>query len=440
MFVFNVSLSQQIRVTGEGRLKWHSTNLKYFDSTILYTQTVQNINQNLYSTCGDEAVPNNDSSWMHVSFAILAAKSPFFYKLFSNGTRESEQRYVTLRINASEEAALIGLLKFMYTSTLSVTTATGLLDVLMAADKFEVSSCMRYCSRLLHDLPMTPDSALLYLEIPSSVSKADAVQPLMDAAKQYLASRYKDLLEFAEELLNLPLAGIEAVLSRDDLQVDSENEVYDFVLKWARLHYPKIEDRREVLGSRLGRLIRFPFMSCWELDKVLTCDDFDHDHRSKVVLEAFRFKAEAPYRRRTILAMESAVTNRRYVERVYKFRPMKVVEFENPHQQCFFFLDLKREECENLFPCGRVQSQLFHLAGQVFILTAQCNTDDQRSPDWFGLFLGMQEIGLGPLARRWNAMGCKNLFVIPWTDFMADDSPYFISGVLHLSTQLTIKH
>lgn len=85
------------------------------------------------------------------------------------------------------------LLSFMYSNTLSTTTAPALLDVLMAADKFEVASCMRYCSRLLRKLPMTCESALLYLDLPSTVLMAEAVLPLMDAAKQYLAARYKEI-------------------------------------------------------------------------------------------------------------------------------------------------------------------------------------------------------------------------------------------------------
>ncbi|KAI3888872.1 hypothetical protein MKX03_036056 [Papaver bracteatum] len=341
------------------------------------------------------------------------------------------------------------LLNFIYSNTLSVTTATGLLDVLMAADKFEVASCMRYCSRLLRNMPMTPDSALLYLELPSSVLMAEAVQPLTDAAKQYLAARYKDVTKFSEEVLNLPLAGLEAVLSSDDLQVASEDAVYDFVLKWAKMHYPKIEDRREVLGSRLGRLIRFPYMTCRKLKKVLTCNDFDHDLTSKV---------------RT-LAEESAVTNRRFVERAYKYRPVKVVEFELPRQQCVVYLDLKREECVNLFPSGRVYSQAFHLGGQGFFLSAHCNMDQQSSFHCFGLFLGMQEKGSVSFAVDYEfaarskpseeyvskykgnytftggkAVGYRNLFAIPWTNFMADDSLYFINGILHLRAELTIKH
>eukprot|EP01018_Ginkgo_biloba_P015277 Gb_10822 [translate_table: standard] len=399
---------------------------------------------------------------IHISSAILAAKSPFFYKLFSNGMRESEQRDVTLRISSSEESALMDLLTFMYSGTVTTSTAPALLDVLMAADKFEVASCMRHCSRLLRTLPMTPESALLYLELPSSVLMADAVQPLTDAAKQFLAKRFRDITKFQEDVMNLPLAGVEAVLSSDELQVASEDAVYDFVLKWARAHYPKLEERREVLGSRLGRLIRFPNMTSRKLKKVLTCNDFDHELASKVVLDALFFKAETPHRQRSLASEETS--HKRFSERAYKYRPVKVVEFATPHQQCIVFLDLKRGECEALFPSGRVYSQAFHLGGQGFFLSAHCNMDQQSAFHCFGLFLGMQEKGSVSFAVEYEfaarskplwefvvkykgnytftggkAVGYRNLFGIPWSSFMAEDSPYFIDDILHLRAELTIK-
>ncbi|KAL0309296.1 UNVERIFIED_CONTAM: BTB/POZ domain-containing protein POB1 [Sesamum radiatum] len=429
------------------------------------------------SPSGDEATQSDDSNWsgdgsrvlrvktLHISSPILAAKSPFFYKLFSNGMMESEQRHVTLRIHASEEAALMELLNFMYSSTLSINTAPALLDVLMAADKFEVASCMRHCSRLLRNLPMTPESALLYLDLPSSVLMADAVQLLTEAAIQYLASRYKDMSKYQDEVMDLPLAGVEAILSSDDLQVPSEDAVYDFVLKWTRTHYPKLEERRDVLCTRLGRYIRFPHMTARKLRKVLTCNDFNHDFATKAVLDALFFKAESPHRQRVhAIEEETTSTSRRFIERVYKYRPVKVVEFEFPRHQCVVFLDLKREECANLFPSGRVYSQAFHLGGQGFFLSAHCNMDQQSSFHCFGLFLGMQEKGCVTFAVDYEfaarskptedfiskykgnytftggkAVGYRNLFSIPWTSFMADDSNYFIKDMLHLRAELSIK-
>jgi len=85
------------------------------------------------------------------------------------------------------------LLSFMYSGKLTITSAPLVLDVLMAADKFEVASCMRHCSQLLRSLSMTTESALLYLELPSSVSMASAVQPLTDAAREFLANKYRDI-------------------------------------------------------------------------------------------------------------------------------------------------------------------------------------------------------------------------------------------------------
>ncbi|WOK91394.1 hypothetical protein Cni_G00085 [Canna indica] len=427
------------------------------------------------SPSGDEPSQCSDSSWsmdcsstaiktksLFISSAILAAKSPFFYKLFSNGMLESDQRHASLRINASEEAPLMELLSFMYSGKLSTNSPTLILDVLMAADKFEVASCMRHCSKLLRSLPMSKETALLYLELPSSVSMAKAVQQLTDAAVDFLANAYKDFTKCQDGLMELPLVGVQAVLSSDELQVASEDSVYDFLLKWARHHYPDSEERREILGSHLSNLIRLPHMSCRKLRKMITQNDLDQEIASKAVLDALFFKAETPHRQRA-LALDHS-TSRRFVERAYKYRPVKAIEFELPYPQCIVYLDLKREECACLFPSGRVYSQAFHLGGQGFFLSAHCNMDQQSSFHCFGLFLGMQEKGSvsftvdyefaarakpsGEFVSKYKgfytftggkAVGYRNLFVIPWTSFMADDSHYFINGILHLRAELTIK-
>ena len=197
---------------------------------------------------------------------------------------------------------------------------------------------------------MIPECALLCLELPSSALMVETVQPLTVATKQYLASRYKDTTKFQEEAMALPLVKIEAVLSSDDLQVASEDAVYDFVSKWARAQYLKLEERHEILGMCLGRFIQFSYVTCRKLKKVIICNDFDHDLTSKAVLEAPFFKAEAPHQQRSLAAEDTALIYHCFVERAYKYRSVKVAEFEFPRQPCIVYLDLKREECINLFP------------------------------------------------------------------------------------------
>ncbi|WOH00661.1 hypothetical protein DCAR_0520034 [Daucus carota subsp. sativus] len=181
--------------------------------------------------------------------------------------------------------------------------------------------------------PTNPLDSTGYLEhwikpLVNCVLMAEAVQPLTDAAKQFLAVRYRDISKFTDEVMRLPLASIEAIFSCDDLQVASEDFVYHLILKWSRPHYPELEERQEILVSRLSRFIRFPYMSCGKLKKVLTCTDFDHE-------------------------------------------------------ECFF-------------------------------LSAHCNLDQQSYFHCFGLFLGIK------------AVGYRNLFGIPWTEFISEDSQYIL--------------
>jgi hypothetical protein len=93
----------------------------------------------------------------------------------------------------TEENALMKLLSFMYSGKLTTTEPTLMLDIPMAADKFEVLSCIMHCNQLLTSLPMTTESALLYLDHhPCSISLAAELQHLTDAAKEFLANKYND--------------------------------------------------------------------------------------------------------------------------------------------------------------------------------------------------------------------------------------------------------
>ncbi|KAF3648658.1 BTB/POZ domain-containing protein POB1 [Capsicum annuum] len=214
------------------------------------------------------------------------------------------------------EAALMELLNFMYSNILTTNIAPALLDVLIAADKFEVASCIR----------------------------------------------------FQEEVMKLSLAGIEATLYSDDLQVASEDAVYDFVLKWTRAHYPLIDECREILSSRLGCCIHFSFMSCRKLRKVLICNDFEHEFPSKLVVEALFYKAEVPHRQQTQASEELALMSHRFVDRAYKYRPVKekglvsfVVDYEfaartkpaeeyiNEYKGNYTFTGVKEDGYSNLF-------------------------------------------------------------------------------------------
>ncbi|XBI85898.1 hypothetical protein VPH35_093954 [Triticum aestivum] len=269
---------------------------------------------------------------IHINSAILSVRSPFFLKLFSNGMKESDQTHPTLRIADSEENALMEILSFMYSGKLTTTEPTLLLNILMAADKYEVLSCVSYCSQLLTRLPMTTESALLYLKHSCSISVPVEVERLVVAAKEFLAFKYEDVLEFKGELKNFPLAGIEAIFSSTGLHVRTEDDIYDFMLSWARARYPDLEERRKILSSSLLPLVRFSHMSRNGLQKVLLCtdDDIDHDQVNKCISEVLLHKAYPSH-----LYGDRAVdaTTWQLEERDYLFKPVKLVAFDGPCPQ-----------------------------------------------------------------------------------------------------------
>ncbi|XP_037424691.1 BTB/POZ domain-containing protein POB1-like [Triticum dicoccoides] len=397
---------------------------------------------------------------IHINSAILASRSPFFLKLFSNGMKESDQTHPIIRIADSEENAFMELLRYMYSGKLTTTEPSLLLDILMAADKFEVLSCVGHCSQLLTSLPMTTESALLYLDHPCSTSLLAEVEGVICAAKEFLANKYNDFAKFQHELMNFPLAGIEAILSSTDLQVIREDCIYAFMLTWARERYPELEERREILSSRLLPLVRFSHMTCTKLQEILACsdDDIDHEKVTKRIAEVLLQKAY-PKQMEGALAAD-ATTCWQFTEREYKYKPVKLVTFDRPCPQVIAYLDLTREDCSRLFPSGHAWSHDFRLAGWKgsIYLSPVCTMNEQSKLSTFGL----QLIGFGStdltvdieFAARTRSSGkfvskysckhtftsawlkkCDDLFGVPWSAFIADDN-LFIDGVLHLRADL----
>ncbi|KAI4984494.1 hypothetical protein ZWY2020_017124 [Hordeum vulgare] len=332
---------------------------------------------------------------IHVSSMILAARSSFFFKLFSNGKKKSGQRQSTVRLVDSEENAFMELLRFMYNGKLTPTTeSTHLVGILMVADKFEVTSCIKLCSQRLIGLPMTPESAVRCLDLPCSIPMA---ADLSEAAKKFLSKRYEKFLstKFQDELMRIPLAGIVAILSRNHPGVASEESVYDFVLRWADLQYPNSEERHKILSSSLLPLVT--------VGRIMS---------SAILIE---------------------------------------------QSSCMINFSIKREHCRGLLPSGSIHSPPFYCAGHGFFLSALGRTEPFSSfgllvrklegnvplrgtIDYEMEVMARRSSEFASISRRATttdirqAFGCR----IPWSEISADDSPFFVDDKLHLQVRMKI--
>uniref|UniRef100_N1QS60 BTB domain-containing protein n=1 Tax=Aegilops tauschii TaxID=37682 RepID=N1QS60_AEGTA len=259
------------------------------------------------------------------------------------------------------------LWSFMYCGKLTTAEPAILLDILMVADKFEVPSCMRDCSQLLTSFPMTTESALLYLDHPCSILTPATVHHLIVAAKDFLAKKYSAVHKFQDEVMNMSLAGIEAIFSSTDLQVVHEDCLYGTV-------------------PRTGRKTH---MAYGTLRGILTCtdNDIDHEQITKRVTEVLLCKAYPAHRPDDLAAC--ATSSQQFAERAYKYRHLKLVAFDQPCPQVIAYMDLKREECSKLFPSEQICSHPFYVAGQGFFLLAGCSMVEQSGSFRFGIFLNI---------------------------------------------------
>jgi hypothetical protein len=71
-------------------------------------------------------------------------------------------RYFVVWYFIAEETAFTDLLKYMYSGTLRAHSTKELLDLLMVADKFQVTSFVDWCISVLLNLPMSTDCPALY--------------------------------------------------------------------------------------------------------------------------------------------------------------------------------------------------------------------------------------------------------------------------------------
>ncbi|KAJ4836475.1 hypothetical protein Tsubulata_043923 [Turnera subulata] len=251
---------------------------------------------------------------------------------------------VTLEmINACEQAAFINLLRFMYgmIPPKNMMSTRDFTDLLIAAQKFQASSCVKYCCESMRK-SISLQSAPIYFCLPSitALEGVEEVQQLINECKRYAMNfwnkRRGDPIVWQ---YSLPLKGIEALLSSDELQVWSEDYIYDFVCTWAGLHYPKLEERKQFLRSRPDTLVRLRNLSCWKLKQILISDGIlDSDHRKDLALNSLFHKVD-----------DREYYRDRVRQRDYLLHPLKFLLFDSHTPGCVVYLDLKGTICTPVF-------------------------------------------------------------------------------------------
>ncbi|XP_064616372.1 kelch-like protein diablo [Liolophura sinensis] len=179
---------------------------------------------------------------------ILSACSPYFHAMFTGELAESRQTEVTIR--DIDENAMELLIDFCYTSNITV-EESNVQTLLPAACLLQLAEIQDVCCEFLKR-QLDPSNCLGI----RAFADTHACRDLLRIADKFTQHNFQEVME-SEEFLLLPVNQLVDIISSDELNVRSEEQVYNAVMGWVKYN---IQERRNHLPMVLQH-VRLPLMS-----------------------------------------------------------------------------------------------------------------------------------------------------------------------------------
>ena len=179
---------------------------------------------------------------------VLAAASQYFDAMFSADMVESKQKEIVL--HGIEFSALVDLINFCYTGRIEI-NVDNVQSLLCTANLLQLAGVKQACAEFLHRV-LHPNNCLGIRSFAETFSCSE----LAEAADKYAMKTFGDVAK-GEEFLSLPPEDVVKLISREELNVRSEEEVFEAVVQWVK---NDIVERKDFL-SELLKHVRLPLIS-----------------------------------------------------------------------------------------------------------------------------------------------------------------------------------
>ena len=156
--------------------------------------------------------------------AVLAANSPYFRALFTNGMKETGQREVYL--TDVEPQTIEQIIDYIYTRSLRITTE-NVSNLLEHADSFLISGLVDKCSEFLKTI-LSDNNCIQILRF----SRRYFRQELESATWRFILANFVQLTKISVEFLHLSPSELLELVRDDALNVKTEEETFEAVTRW----------------------------------------------------------------------------------------------------------------------------------------------------------------------------------------------------------------
>ena len=222
---------------------------------------------------------------------ILAGSSSYFQAMFTGSLEESKMGVVTIRDIPSH--TMETLLDYCYTSTIAI-TEDNVQDLLPSAGILQLNWVREVCCEFMKHQLHTSNC----LGIRSFADTHSCVD-LEEAADRYAQQHYLEVLD-STEFSELSCEDLAKLLESEDLNVQSEEQVFESVMKWVR---HDIDNRKQLLPKvlkhvRLPLLERSYLVSKVGLEPLIRhneeCRDLVDEAKDYLLLPELRAKLQGP--------------------------------------------------------------------------------------------------------------------------------------------------
>ncbi|XP_074111306.1 kelch-like protein 10 [Cotesia typhae] len=208
--------------------------------------------------------------------AILSAVSPYFKALFTKSWKgnSGETQEVTINWIPGELFSLI--LDYAYTGNCKVTVA-NVEQLLPIADQFEVLGVVQLCCQFLLQ-ELSPENCLGVYKYAKSYFCHD----LEEKARKYIRHNFKKIWRESFEFKELSCGELCKILSDDELNVKSEELVFEAIKSWVEVD----ESNRAGYLPDLVEYIRFGLInSKFISSNILTWKPIQDDKECQMIIE-----------------------------------------------------------------------------------------------------------------------------------------------------------
>ncbi|XP_076332123.1 kelch-like protein 17 isoform X1 [Tachypleus tridentatus] len=178
---------------------------------------------------------------------VLSACSAYFHAMFNSGM--AEKNLATITLHEIDSCALSSLVEFAYTGEVLI-TEDNVQSLLPAASLLQVSSVREACCRFL--LRQLHPSNCLGIR---SFANAHSCEELHQKSHKYALQNFQEVA-LTEEFLLLSLIEVQELISSNELNATSEEEIYCAVISWVK---HDIDSRKQLL-SQLLQHVRLPLI------------------------------------------------------------------------------------------------------------------------------------------------------------------------------------